>query len=79
MFLLLFLPANIYAGSKQHTLQIYSENLSLHRTKFNDPINASNNKHNLQKLKHKKNYSFSFEHDITSQLHELLMDLKSFY
>jgi hypothetical protein len=76
---LLFLPANIYAGSKQHTLQIYSENLSLHRTRFNAPANTSNNNHSVQKLKHKKSYSFAFEHDITSQLHELLMDLKSFY
>jgi len=79
IFLVLFLSANTYAAVKHGTLQFYSENLAYHRTKFSAPAMTSNNDYVVQKLKQKKSHHISFEHDITSQLHELLADLKSFY
>ncbi|MHB9147192.1 MAG: hypothetical protein ACYC2U_01905 [Candidatus Amoebophilus sp.] len=79
IFLVLFLPANIYAGNKQRALQAYTENLAAYRTKFNNPINTDHNDYGIQKLKYKKNYDFSYEYDITLQLHELLVDLKTFH
>mgnify|MGYP001129369782 FL=1 len=81
ILLVLFLPANIYAGDKQRTLQFYSENLAVYRTKFNNSINTDHNDYDygIQRLKYKKNYNFSYEYDITLQLHELLVDLKTFY
>jgi hypothetical protein len=79
MFLILFLTANTYAAAKHCAPQFYSESLACHRPKFSTATITNNNDYLVQKLKQKKSHHITFDNDITSQLHELLVDLKSFY
>lgn len=61
-----------------HTLENYVENLSVHRTKFTSAV-TEEVPFIIPKLKNKKKANFPIEHDITQQLTELLVDLKSYY
>lgn len=69
---------SISMQAKPHTLENYNENLSVHRTKFTSALTEEMTSI-VPKLKNKKKTNFPIEHDITQQLTELLIDLKSYY
>ncbi|OJW68910.1 MAG: hypothetical protein BGO68_03960 [Candidatus Amoebophilus sp. 36-38] len=76
--LTLFLTFKLDVVARPSDTETYIENLSIHRTKFPNMM-VENVPPQFQKLKIKKKLIFPIEHDITQQLHELLLDLKSYY
>lgn len=76
--LTLFLTFHLDLHAKTNDLETYVESLSAHRTKFPN-ITLEHEATKFPRLKIKKKLIFPIEHDITEQLHELLLDLKSYY
>lgn len=81
LLLLLFMTTTTNVDSKPRSKfkkRTYTEDLSSHRIKFTPP-HAEPKTKPRQKHKAKKPISITPIHDITKQLHDLLVDLKAYY
>ncbi len=72
-----FLLTGVCPDCHAEAMPGYEEDLSAHRTLFVAPIETYEPLH-LPKHRSKRNTSFTIAHDITSQLQQLLLDLKAY-
>eukprot|EP01132_Coremiostelium_polycephalum_P000579 gene579-724_t len=79
LLLLTLLSCATYTATQQHAVTSYKENLASYRTRFQKISDPRDKYHAEKDTKHYTKSHVDFMNDITPQLKELLLDLKSFY